>query len=111
MTYIKLEKSPGVPVDFPNNYVNNLTGLPHSDSTAQTPVYQRNKSMPMFEGTPPVNAGNRIDGEVMPQSLQLNDKMAFAQDTGGGLPAGADFPAMQNEAMFLQKYLNGMMRV
>ena len=93
----------------PNNYVNNLTGLPHSDSAAQTPVYQGIKQMPMVEGTPPPMPGNRIDGVVLPQSLPLQDKMAFAQDTGGGLPAGADFPAMQDEAMFLQKYLNSMM--
>ena len=95
-------------LDAPNNYVNNLTGLPHSDSAMQTPVYQGIKQMPMLEGTPPPAAGNRIDGVVMPQSLPLQDKMAFAQDTGGGLPAGADFPAMQDEAMFLQKYLNSM---
>ena len=93
-------------LEAPNSYVNNLTGLPHSDSARQTPVYQGVKRMPMLEGTPPPMAGNRIDGVVMPQSLPLQDKMAFAQDTGGSLPAGVNFPAMQDETMFLQKYLN-----
>lgn len=92
----------------PNAYTNNLRGLPHSDSAAQTPVYQGIKQMPYLESTPPAMAGNRIDGMTLPQSMPLPDKMAFAQDTGGQMPAGVDFPAMQDEALFLQQYLNSM---
>ena len=92
----------------PNQYTNNLNGLPHSDSAEQTQVYQQMSRMPMFEGTPPAMPGNRIDGAVMPQSMPIAEKMAFAQDTGGQFPAGVDFPAIQDEAMFLQKYLNQM---
>ena len=95
-------------LEAPNNYVNNLQGIPVSDSTAQHAIYQGIKQMPMLESTPPPMPGNRIDGVTMPQSLPVRDKMSFALDTGGGLPAGADFTAMQDEAMFLQKYLNSM---
>ena len=93
----------------PNSVTNNLTGLPHSDSAAQTPIYAPVKTMPMFEATPPVMPGNRTENSIMPQSYQVPEKMAFAQAQVKQMPAGVDFPKIQEEADFLEMYLNQMM--
>ena len=96
-------------LDFPNQYVNNLRGVPVSDSSAQTMVMQGGmRRNPIQEHTPPALPGNRIDGAVMPQSLPVPEKQAFALDTTESFPAGVNFPAIQDEANFLQKYLNSM---
>ena len=100
-------------LDFPNQYVNNLRGTPVSDSSEQTLVLQGGmRQNPMQEHTPPALPGNRIDGAVMPQSLPVPEKQAFALDATKQFPAGVDFPAIQDEANleadFLNRYLSSM---
>ena len=93
----------------PNYYVNDLIGQPVSDSTAQTPVYPNVPRMPILEGTPPPMAGNRVEAMGLPQSLQVPEKMAFAEDKmPSQMPGGVDFPEIQRAALFLENYMNVM---